>query len=268
MKNSHRRISALIALIAILIFPLSSLAAESNIESSTKKKGVSWSKVLTQSGLFLTMQSGVRVIYEEETRRDMSGPFFKDYFESVRGLHGWDDGDPFAVNYLGHPWMGAVAGRIFVQNDPAGRDFMFSNEKLYWKSRLKALGWSAVYSTTFELSPMGEAALGNIGGEPWPDGMTYGDLVVTPVMGTVILITEDLADQYVLRWLEQRTTSIYLNAATRTILNPARSVANLFRFKWPWHRDSRYSLRMNRQMRQSEADNHRDQTGSLADYPK
>jgi hypothetical protein len=199
------------------------------------------------------LQSGVRVIYEEETRRDLAGPFFKDYFESVRGLHGWDDGDPFAVNYLGHPWMGAVAGRIFVQNDPGGKSFDFSNEKRYWKSRLKALGWSAVYSTTFELSPAGEAALGNIGGKPWPDGMTYGDLVVTPVVGTGILISEDLADRYIAGWLEERTGLIYLTGAVRTILNPARSMSNLFSFRWPWHRDSRASLRAARQMHNSRA---------------
>jgi hypothetical protein len=258
LTHSYKRIFALAAVLALVIFPLSTLAEESNIESSAERKGVAWSKVLCQSGLFLGLQSSVRVIYEEETRRDMAGPFFKDYFESVRGLHGWDDGDPFAVNYLGHPWMGAVAGRIFVNNDPIGKGFSFSNEKLYWKSRLKALGWSAVYSTTFELSPAGEAALGNIGGKPWPDGMTYGDLVVTPVLGTGILITEDLADRYVLGWLERQTGSIYLMAATRTILNPARSVSNLLGFRWPWHRDSRSSLRMNRQMHQSTAAGHRD----------
>ncbi len=254
MNSPVRRFFASTAILAILIFVLPSHAAEKSVESAAEKEGVSWTKILYQSGLFLTLQSGVRIIYEEETRRDMAGPFWKDYFESVRGLHGWDDGDPFAVNYLGHPWMGAVAGRIFVNNDPKGRDFTFSNSKPYWKSRLKALGWSAIYSTTFELSPMGEAALGNIGGEPWPDGMTYGDLVVTPVVGTGILITEDLGDRYIISWLERRADWVPLMAATRTILNPSRTMSNLFRFKWPWHRDSRPGCRAIRQMNRSIAD--------------
>jgi len=258
LNDPLRRLFASTALLTLLIFPFSSSAAEKSVESAAEKKSVAWSKILAQSGMFLAMQSSVRVIYEEETRRDMSGPFWADYFESVRGLHGWDDGDPFAVNYLGHPWMGAVAGRIFVNNDPKGKEFSFSNSKPYWKSRLKALGWSAVYSTTFELSPMGEAALGNIGGEPWPDGMTYGDLVITPVVGTGILITEDLADRYVISWLEKRADWVPLMAATRTILNPARTMSNLFAFRWPWHRDSRPGCSAIRQRNRSVADARRD----------
>jgi hypothetical protein len=258
LNDSYKWIFALAALLTILIFPFSSLAEDKNIELQPKQKGVAWSKILRQSGLFMALQGGVRVIYEDETRRDMDGPFFKDYLESLRGLHGWDDGDPFSVNYLGHPWMGSVAGRIFVQNDPKGKEFTFRNDKIYWKSRLKALGWSAVYSTTFELSPMGEAALGNIGGEPWPDGMTYHDLVITPTVGTGVLIIEDLTDRYFMSWLEQRTASIPLMAAARSFLNPGRSMANLMRFKWPWHRDSRPSLRVTSQMHQSTADDHQD----------
>jgi hypothetical protein len=45
-----------------------------------------------------------------------------------------------------------------------------------------------------------------------------------------------------------------LTAFTRTFLNPARSMANLIRFRWPWHRDSRPGLRVAHQMQQSRAD--------------
>jgi hypothetical protein len=139
-------------------------------------------------------------------------------------------------------------------SEPAGKSFDFRSDTLYWESRLKALGWSAVYSATFELSPVGEAAIGNIGGKPWPDGMRYCDLVNTPVLGTGILIVEDLADRFFVRWLEQRTGFVPLTAFTRTFLNPARSMANLMRFRWPWHRDSQPGLRVARQMQQSSAD--------------
>jgi hypothetical protein len=240
----------LAALLPILMVSLPLLAEDKKNAPFVVKQGVAWSKVLQQSGLFLAVQCTVRIAYEQETRAEFKGPYFKEWLESVRGLHGWDDGDFFAVNYLGHPWMGAVAGRIFVQNDPSGRAFSFSNNKLYWKSRLKALGWSAVYSTTFELSPVGETAIGNIGGKPWPDGMTYGDLVITPALGTTVLIAEDLVDRFVARWLEKRISFVPLTALTRSFINPARSMANVMRFKWPWYRDSRPGLRVASQTHQ------------------
>jgi len=224
-------------ILAILILPISVHAGGSAIEPV--KHEVRWSKILQQSGLFLGLQTGIRIIYEAETRSEMDGPFFKDWAESVRGLHGWDDGDPFTVNYLGHPWGGAVAGRIFVQNDLGARTYDFRNNTFYWKSRLKALGWSAVYSTVFELSPAGEAGIGNVGGSPWPNGMTYCDLVITPALGTALLVGEDLAERYPIRWIEQKSGNIYLRGAVRMILNPARSFANVLRFKAPWHRDDR-----------------------------
>ena len=224
---------------AILAFALTVSAEEKTDVLQNPDTSIRWTKVLKQSGLCLGIQSSVRIIYEEETRRELKGPFFKDYIKSVRGLHGWDDGDPFGVNYLGHPWMGGVAGRILVNNDPNGKYLEFKNEKSYWNSRLKALGWSAAYSTIFELSPVGEAAIGNIGGDRWPDGLTYCDLIVTPVLGAAVIIGEDAADSYVLGWVEQRSTNGPLNAILRTIINPSRSFSNLLRFKLPWYRDNR-----------------------------
>jgi hypothetical protein len=259
LSDSHKRVCSLATILTFLMFPFLSLAEDKNDGFlKSKKEGVSWSGVLKQSGLFLAMQQSIRIIYEADTRLEFRGPFFKDYFESVRGLHGWSDGDTFPVNYLGHPWMGAVAGRIFVQNDPSGKSFTFSNNKLYWQSRLKALGWSAVYSTTFELSPAGEAAIGNVGGKPWPDGMAYCDLVNTPLIGTGILVLEDLTDRYVANWLEQRVSFVPLTAFTRTFMNPARSMANVMRFKWPWYRDSRPGVRAASQTHQSTAHGKKD----------
>ena len=229
------------AIFVSLALPLP-LHGGGNYMESAKQK-IAWAEVLQQSGLFLGLQNAVRIAYEPETRKELVGPFFRDYFESVRGLHGWNDDDPFAVNYLGHPWMGAVAGRIFVNNDTTGRTFDFDNDPLYWKSRLRAMGWSAVYSAIFELSPVGEAGIGNIGGAPWPDGLTYCDLVITPVLGTFVLVGEDVADRYAIRWIEKKSGNVPFRAAMRVLINPSRSVANLMRFKWPWHRDARPTSR-------------------------
>jgi hypothetical protein len=229
-------------ILAVLISSVTVCSQESPDMVWKKHTGISWSNVTKQSGLFLAVQTGVRVMREDETRRELKGPYFRDYIDSVVGLHGWNDGDPIAVNYLGHPWMGGVAGRILINNDPKANTFEFRNERSYWYSRLKALGWSATYSAIFELSPVGEAAIGNIGGDPWPNGMAYCDLVNTPVLGTAVIVGEDLADRYFLKWAEQRSGNKTLNAALRTVINPSRSFSNLMRYKLPWYRDNRKSL--------------------------
>ena len=82
--------------------------------------------------------------------------------------------------------------------------------------------------------------------------------MVTPVLGTGVLVSEDLADRYIIRWLEQRTSSVSLMALSRSILNPARSMSNLLRFKWPWYRDSRPGLRIASQMQQSRTKSHKE----------
>jgi hypothetical protein len=45
----------------------------------------------------------------------------KDYLKALGSLRGWGDGDPFLVNYVGHPMMGSVTGFIQVQNTGRGR---------------------------------------------------------------------------------------------------------------------------------------------------
>ncbi|MES4793477.1 MAG: hypothetical protein C4321_11300, partial [Chloroflexota bacterium] len=95
-----------------------------------------------------------RLATEDGTRADLKGPFFKDWFATVASLRGWRDGDPFMVNYIGHPMMGAVSGYIQVQNDPRGRKQEVGFNKEYFKSRLRAFGFAALYSTQFELGPL------------------------------------------------------------------------------------------------------------------
>ena len=59
--------------------------------------------------LFL-IQHAFRLTTESGTRADLKGPFFKDYFKALKSLRGWNDGDPFLVNYIGHPMQGSVLG--------------------------------------------------------------------------------------------------------------------------------------------------------------
>jgi hypothetical protein len=197
--------------------------------------GFDWKAALEQSSLLLALQHGY-ALTQPKTRRELRGPFFKDYFESVGNLRGWGDGGRFFTNYIAHPLQGAATGFIQIQNDPRGIRREFGGSRAYWRSRLKALGWSALNSTQFELGPISQASIGNVGKAR---KLTYVDLVVTPTVGTAFLVGEDALDRYVVRRIERASDNLYLRVAARTLLNPARSCANLFRFKKPWHRDTR-----------------------------
>ena len=72
--------------------------------------------------MFLTVEHVFRYATEYGTRDAFDTPFWPGYFDSVQSLHGWADGDPFLVNYVGHPMQGAVAGFIWQHNDRAYRD--------------------------------------------------------------------------------------------------------------------------------------------------
>lgn len=204
--------------------------------------GFQWGSALRQAALFMGIQHAFRMATEAGSRADLKGPFFRDYFTTVTKLRGWDDGDPFIVNYIGHPMMGSVTGYIQIQNDPRGIGQELGLTKSYWKSRLKAFGWSFVYSTQFELGPISEASLGNVGIRPY-DGrkhpMAYVDIAVTPVVGTAWLVGEDALDKYLIRQLDRKVDNRVLRALLRSFLNPTRSMANVLRGKYPWDRDDR-----------------------------
>ena len=116
----------------------------------------------------------------------------------------------------------------------------FGKSKAYWTSRLKAFGWAAAYSTIYELSPAGDAAIGNVGHKyDNPGTKGWVDLVITPTVGIGLVILEDFIDMKVVWPLEQRTNSKMAVRLLRTFLAMPRSFSNLFRFKKPWHIDSR-----------------------------
>lgn len=197
---------------------------------------------LRQSTFFLGIEHGLRLLGEASTRRELKGPFFKDWGGSVSHMRGWGDGDPFAINYLGHPMQGAITGFIEIQNDPIGRRQVFNSGKEYWKSRSKAIAFAALYEIQFEIGPLSEASIGNVGLKPVPASghpQSYVDFVITPTLGAVWLLSEDMIDRYLITKLEFRTGSRGRRILIRTALNPSRSFANLLRFKVPWYRDSR-----------------------------
>lgn len=211
-------------------------------------RGFRWGSALKQSVLFLGIEHGLRLTGDAgplfklgaaRTRRELNGPFFQDWFDSLKTLRGWSDGGHFLTNYIFHPMQGATSGWIQIHNDPSGVLQEFENTSAYWKSRLKAFGWASLYSTQFELGPLSEASIGNLGHAPGRRRLGYVDLVITPTLGTVFLIGEDLVELYVIKPYEKKSTSPGLVGLVRVLLNPMRGFANLLRFKKPWHRDTR-----------------------------
>ena len=197
-----------------------------------------WKPLLLQNALFLGTQHTFRIATQEETRGNLRGPFIRDYFKSINGFEGWHDGDSWLANYVGHPMQGAVYGYTYLQNHTREKflpvDF---HSRDYWKSRFKAMAWMTVASTHYELGPLGEAAFGNTGLRPGTKGAV--DLVITPTLGLSLLIVEDFLDDRVVVPLERRIHNKFLRLFLRSALNPDRAMANLLRFKVPWHRDTR-----------------------------
>lgn len=215
--------------------------SERNLSPTSDKERFHWKYALIESGIFLGIQHGFRLM-QEKTRRELGGPFFRDWAQSVKNLRGWKDSDNLFTNYIAHPGQGAITGRIFINNSDRAKKQEFSKSKIYWESRLKAMAWSAVWSTQFELGPISEATIGNVGlrQKNGHSTMAYVDLVMTPTAGTGLLIAEDAVDKYFLRnWLEKKTSNKFVIRISRSLFNPTTSIANMLRLKTPWWRDNR-----------------------------
>ena len=205
--------------------------------TTEQQKGVDWGRLVNQSLFFLIFENAFRCATEQGTRDGFSNPFFRGYLNSVGNLHGWNDGDPFLVNYVGHPMQGAVSGYLWTQNDRGYRDIQFGSNRRYWKGKLRGAAYSYVYSALFEIGPMSEASIGNI--QAYYPQQGFVDHVVTPVIGLGWSIAEDALDQYFIRYVERRTSNSWARLLVRGGLNPARSMANVLAVRPPWHRDNR-----------------------------
>ena len=206
-----------------------------------------WRSALTQAAQFLAMQHAMNLGTYHGT---LQGPFFHDWFNSVHHYRfsRFQDDDPFIVNYIGHPMMGSVASWIEIQNDPRGMRQTVGWRKSYWRSRAKALAFASVYAAQWELGPLSETSIGNLGsfryysesGKHTTNGTGFTDLLVTPTAGVTWSIGEDLIDKFVIRRLEGHSRNPMYQMGI-SVLNPTRSLANLLRMKAPWYRDTRLS---------------------------
>jgi len=195
------------------------------------------SGVVVDSLKLLAVEHAIRIAFQEKTRDELDGPFWKDYVRSVRIPGQWEDGDAWWVNYLGHPMHGAAAGYVWTAHDPRTTSSELGLNRHYWATRWRPLTWMAIYSLQFEIGPLSEASIGNVGMDPKTTG--WVDHAVTPVAGLGLMIAEDALDQFFLRWVEKRVRNRVYRASLRMIFNPGRTLGNLSTNQAPWYRKSR-----------------------------
>ena len=245
-----------------------------------------WKGLILQSLSFEMLQNATRVMTADQHDRHilLNKPFWSDYWASLNqfNMRRWNDGDSIKVNYIGHPMQGAISGYIQIQNDPRGRELRISRDHAYWKSRYYSFLWTTVYSTWWEIGPLGETAIFNQGGFTYPircdnrpgtsnycelpkttytNNTGWVDFIVTPIVGTLWLIGEDTIDRYVSDRLVEHDPGAFKYKLIRASLNPPRSLANMLRGHYPWWRDYEHPAYL------SESATHRQYVRMLYDEP-
>jgi hypothetical protein len=216
-------------------------AGQPAARAKARGEKTAYGKILLQSLMMLGVEHGYRLAVEEKSREQLKGPFFRDWLDSVKNLRGWDDGGTFFSNYICHPAQGSASAFIFAQNHPQSRRARFGANKEYLHAKAKQLVFSTVYSVQFEIGPISECSLGNLGQKFGPESwqqrgrQSYVDQVITPIVGTAWSIGEDYLDVKLVRPLLARHR--YLGKVLCVFLNPTRSTANAFAFHLPWHRE-------------------------------
>lgn len=223
-----------------------------------EREGFHWGRALEESLTFLAIEQAYVVHTDFRWVVSENGiPFnhyWRDYMQSLSAWtkSGWSDGDPNMFGYVGHPIQGALTSFIEIQNDPKSRGIEFSNTKRYWKSRLKATIWNAVYSTQWNLGPISEVTVEKYGTKdrpPWNQngswpcttkncytGVGQIDIVMTPIGGFGWMVGEDWMDKNIARRVEGATSNRFLIDTVRCTFNPIRAGANILHGNKPWFR--------------------------------
>jgi hypothetical protein len=208
---------------------------------------VSWSRVLGESFFFLAAQHGGNIAMDHDTRNELThGDFWAKYEYCVEHYRWsrWKDDDPFGVDYIGHPMMGAVTSSIYEQNDPKQRALMYENSRRYWMGRLRAMAYSAAYSAQWKVGPASEASVGNTGmfyyirasDGIWTNETGMQDFFITPIGGLAWNVGEDAIDRFILSHIRHGTRNKWLLLAS-SLSTPGKSAANVARFRAPYYRD-------------------------------
>ena len=208
-------------------------SASGPVAAAAEPHGIDWKPLLFESVHATTWQQVFRLLSEDHSRKRLTQvPMFQNWQECLKALDHWDDQGPTAVNYVAHPLMGAMSGRLLLNNDAKGR-VVRPTEDGYWPSRFRALAYSAAYSTQWEIGPMSEAMLGL---SPTKEGVV--DLVITPAVGFVWTLAEDALEEHLVRRIERRGNAT-LTRVSRMVFSPSRMLANVAGLRAPWHRTDR-----------------------------
>src|SRR5215203_2933571 len=210
-------------------------AAAHDSDASDISPGPStWKGAVADSLRLLMIEHSTRILFQAKTRQELGGPFFKDYFRSVKTPATWEDGDHWAVNYVGHPIHGAASGFIWLDHEDGAHDPDLGFSRQYWASRGRATAWAAGYSLQFEFGPLSEASIGNVGLRPGTTG--WVDHEVTPAGALGFMVAEDALDRYLIVRIESWTGNRMVRAFARTLLNPSRTLSNSAQGRLPWFR--------------------------------
>ena len=228
--------------------------AERNTQCEThalrgKPCRVSWGRVLGSSLIFLAAQHGGNIWMDSDTRYNLThGSFWGDYAYCVEHYRWsrWKDDDPFGVDYIGHPMMGAVTSAIYEQNDPKQRALSFENSRPYWYGRLRAMAYSAAYSAQWKIGPASEASIGNTGigyyirarDGVWTNETGMQDFFITPIGGLGWNVGEDLIDRYLFSRVARAHPHNRWILIPAAIMTPTRAAGNAARFRPLYYRDT------------------------------
>ena len=131
---------------------------------SPEKGPIAWRSLLRDSMVLLLIQQTYRLTLEDATTREnLGGPFFKDWFASASTLCCWDDGDRMTTNYLFHPLMGSTTSFVFANNHCASQETPIGTSRRHWKAKGAQSLYPFIYSLNYELGPLSEASIGNVG---------------------------------------------------------------------------------------------------------
>lgn len=210
-------------------------ALQPALTSSDDREGADVLGSFADSLKLLMIEHGFRVAFQDKTRRELGGNFWTDYRRSVRVPSQWEDSDAWWVNYIGHPIHGAAAGYIWLDHEPHAP--VEIGRPGYWSSRGRATAWAAAYSLQFEIGPLSEASIGNVGMRPETTG--WVDHVVTPLGALGLIVAEDAIDRFLVKWVESRVKNRFVRATLRIVMNPGRTLSNSATGRAPWTRDGR-----------------------------
>ena len=216
---------------------------------------IHWRSLVRQWWTYIAIEQIERIVKEPKTRRQLDGPFFRDWFDTVSAYHfdNWDDGGKHITSYLGHPAQGAIVEAIFWQNNDRVR---FSDQDFhspaYRHALLQAFAFATVDAVLWKVGPLSESSIGNVGLPvhwwdrdckaihiPCVKRTGVSDMVMNEVGGTAMTIGFQWLDKHVQKRIEERVENRAVIDVTRMLTNSTQSVANIVRFRRPWFRDTR-----------------------------